>query len=99
MTKTEFVCSRNHYAPEDDIIPDGGRTFGDFLITAFTNYDARDTEACLTFNKTHNGQQTQQQQAIWFVTRIPEAWLRLGRGRRRRVQLLSLGPAFVHRAR
>jgi hypothetical protein len=50
-TKSEFVCKKQRWCSDEDVVLEGGRVFGDYLLAALANYDERDTASCQRTNK------------------------------------------------
>lgn len=49
-TKTEFVYAKQMWACEEDIMLNGGKVYGDYLLAALLNYDEKDMAKCRRTN-------------------------------------------------
>jgi hypothetical protein len=73
-TKSEFVCAAQTWVSEDDVTLVGGRVFGDYFLTALSNYDEKDEVACRTWNINMLVWLVRYRLWTWYSTQKDRGW-------------------------
>ncbi|KAH8787712.1 hypothetical protein BGZ57DRAFT_124751 [Hyaloscypha finlandica] len=73
-TKSEFVCKKQRWCSDEDVRLEGGRVFGDYLLSALANYDERDMASCQRTNRETLVWLARFRLYSWYTVQEPKLW-------------------------